>query len=435
MDSSTRELQKIGFAPARGFRDILPQETLIRDQVTEKIVATYRRYGFERIEAPAVEDIRRLRHSDGGENLSLLFEILKRGELSVPPDQALNRDELVDFALRYDLTVPLARYYAQNRNALPQPFKAIHIGPVWRAERPQKFRYRQFVQCDIDTIGVPAPFAEIELINVTAEAMSAVGFTNVTIRINDRRILKGILDCSGVPEALVSKSLIILDKLDKVGLSGVKDLLAEALNDSAVTTKLFHNLEAIAGASERERLNVVRSVVVPGVSGEVIDELGVVLRIAGLLAAKGTQLLFDPFLVRGMGYYTGIVFEMSLPQFPGGSVGGGGRYDQLIGKFSGVDAPACGFSIGFERIIGILLEDARQNGDLPKRVVLFYEPADAPEEVLAAVQLLQASGSPVSMLPKPKNLKAALTRLKAAGFVSFGVFSRDDSVPQLRAIE
>ena len=341
-----------GVAPPKGFRDILPTECSLRDTLLETILKTYRAYGFERIETPAIEDIRRLRHSDGGENLGLMFKILKRGEKLEAPPSGSSIDELVDLGLRYDLTVPLARYYAHNRGGLPPIFKAIQCGPVWRAERPQHGRYRQFVQCDIDIIGGASPYDEVELLSVTSDALSRLGVSGARIRLNDRRLLFAMLSVSGIPDELTGRALIALDKLDKIGLIGVK----EALIADRVPVKAAEDFITLAAEFEKmnglARLDAAKARLSTITDPRVFDDLRTIMT---EVVAPGGEVVFDPFLVRGMGYYTGPVFEIVVDAFQG-SIGGGGRYDSLIGKLSGTQATACGFSIGFERLVLVLSE-------------------------------------------------------------------------------
>ena len=425
-------LKEIGVQPARGFRDLLPQQTALRDRVSASLLETYRSFGFERIEAPALEDIRRLRASEGGENLTLLFEILKRGsefEEALSGTERPSREALVDLALRYDLTVPLCRYFANNRAQLLSPFKAIHMGPVWRAERPQHGRFRQFVQCDIDSIGLPAPLAECELITVTVAALKRIGLSKATVRLNDRRILCGLVLSQGIPEDRLSKTLIILDKLDKIGLDGVEKLLRQELPEVPAVNKLLGALQQITAAEVGQRLQVTERVLGDfPLAGPAFAEMSTILSLQRNLGAYEATIEFDPLLVRGMGYYTGAIFEISLPEFGSGSVAGGGRYDNLIGKFSGTDAPACGFSIGFERILGILEEREAKVQTAPGKLVLFYDKQLNPVDVLVAVEELRGTHATVSMLPQPKNMKHALERLREHGFSEFVVFKPGEAL-------
>src|SRR6185503_8464997 len=312
---------RVGTAPPRGMRDILPSEVELRDAATQQILSVYRGYGFRRIETPALESLKLLAGSEGGENEKLIFKVLRRGE---DLEAAIaSGGELAEHGLRFDLTVPLARYYAENHARLPDPLKAVQIGPVWRAERPQKGRFRQFTQCDIDVLGVASGVVEVELILATSEALDRLGLTNLTVRINDRRILGLVAQHCGFAEDQQAGFFITFDKLDKLGPEGV---LAE-----------------------------LREAGLPAAAVERFESLAWIIRTASGEMPSGARVQFDPTLVRGMGYYTGTIFEMVSPAFPS-SIAGGGRYDRMIGRLLGRDVPACGFSIGFERLITILTE-------------------------------------------------------------------------------
>src|SRR6266850_1176924 len=334
-------------------KDLLPPEVDLRDRAIAMILATYKRYGFRRIETPALENLRLLLGSGGGENEKLIYKVLKRGaKLDAATTQG--EDDLADLGLRFDLTVPLARYYAHNRATLPDPFKAIQIGPVWRAERPQKGRFRQFTQCDIDVLGVSSPVVEIELILATSEALARLGLADLTVRINDRRVLALIARHCGIAEAAQGGFFIIFDKLDKIGPDGVVSELREAGHDGAAVARfeqLLPTLQKGELAFEALRSSVGKE------AGEAFDWLAAIIRTANGDLPAGTRVAFDPTLVRGMGYYTGTIFEISSPAFPS-SIAGGGRYDRMVGNLLGRDVPACGFSIGFERLILILSDRA-----------------------------------------------------------------------------
>ena len=338
--------------PVTGMKDILPEEMKIRNYVQNVIKDTYKAFGFTQIETPCVENISNLTNKQGGENEKLIFKILKRGE-KLNLETAQTDMDVVDNGLRYDLTVPLVRYYSNNANNLPSPFKALQMGSVWRADRPQRGRYRQFMQCDIDILGDPSNLAEIELILATTTTLGKLGFKNFQIRINERRILKAMAAYSGFPEESYDSVFIILDKMDKIGLEGVKEeLIKYEFSEESVNkyVSLFKEIEQQANPIDylAEKLGDYMEDDVKQWMNEIIESVK---------ATKSSdfEIIFDPTLVRGMSYYTGTIFEIAIPEF-GGSCGGGGRYNKMVGKFIGHDVPACGFSIGFERIVLLLME-------------------------------------------------------------------------------
>jgi histidyl-tRNA synthetase len=377
--------------PPRGMRDFLPVEKATRDQLLGKILASYRSFGFQEIETPALENIERLTSSDGGDNESLAFRVLKRGE---ELEQALGQsaDQLSDLGLRYDLTVPLTRFYATNQSKLPKVLKAIQTGPVWRAERPQKGRYRQFVQCDIDIIGDDSFLAEIEILNASLHALASLGISTATIRVNHRELLSKSIQEIGVAAKDHSRAMITIDKLDKIGIDGVCLELKERFNDE-VAGKAKTWLESLSGKQ-----------VVP-------EQLASVF--SGLEALHPGKLRFDPTLVRGMGYYTGIIFEIEHPE-SGSSIGGGGRYDGMVGKWLGEDVAAVGISLGFERVADLVDSKLSEN----KNLVLVFEESDLGAALAAQAQAIEA-GYQVRLEPKPKKLNTLLDSLKLQGFSSF----------------
>ena len=355
--------------PVTGMKDILPEEMEIRDYVIRVIKETYANFGFTSIETPCVENIANLNCKAGGENEKLIFKILKRGE-KLRLEDAKSEEDLVDGGLRYDLTVPLVRYYSNHANELPSPFKALQMGNVWRADRPQRGRYRQFMQCDIDILGEAGNLAEIELILATTTTLGRLGFRDFQIRINDRQILKAMAAHCGFAEEDYDQIFIILDKMDKIGVEGVKEELLGAGYDPAGVAKymdLFKGMEAADNALSylMEQIGAELPDGVQAGFQEIIDSVE---------ATKGDffELVFDPTLVRGMSYYTGTIFEIAMPQF-GGSCGGGGRYDKMVGKFTGNDVPACGFSIGFERIILLLMENGFKVPKEGKKIAYLME--------------------------------------------------------------
>ena len=354
--------------PVTGMKDMMPAEMEIRDYVIGLIKETYKSFGFCSIETPCVEHIENLCSKQGGDNEKLIFKILKRGE-KLKIDQAREEADLVDGGLRYDLTVPLSRYYANHANELPSPFKALQMGNVWRADRPQRGRFRQFMQCDIDILGESSNLAEIELILATTSLLGKLDFQNFTIRINDRRILKAMAAFSGFQEEDYDSVFITLDKMDKIGMDGVAAELKEnGYAEKSVETylELFQEItDDVAGVRLcKEKLEGF-------LAPEAADSLEMIISCVEQEKEAEFRMSFDPTLVRGMSYYTGTIFEISMDEF-GGSVGGGGRYDRMIGKFTGQDPPAVGFSIGFERIVMLLLERGYQvPTSRPKRAFLW----------------------------------------------------------------
>ncbi len=405
-------------------KDILPEEMEIRDYVISVIKETYGKFGFTSIETPCVEAIANLNCKAGGENEKLIFKILKRGE-KLRLEDAKNADELVDGGLRYDLTVPFVRYYSNHANELPSPFKALQMGNVWRADKPQRGRYRQFMQCDIDILGEPSNLAEIELILATTTTLGKLGFRNFQIRINDRQILKVMAAYSGFAEKDYDQVFIILDKMDKIGIDGVKEELLEAGYTEAQTDKylgLFQGMEK----AEEPIVYITETLAdfLPEGLKESFQEI-----IDSVEATKGDffELKFDPTLVRGMSYYTGTIFEVAMPEF-GGSCGGGGRYDKMVGRFTGNDVPACGFSIGFERIILLLLESGFQIPGKGKKVAYLMEkglPADRLCQVIAQAQKERTDGNQVLVVRMNKNKKFQKEQLTAQGYEEFREFYRE----------
>ena len=342
--------------PVTGMKDMMPSEMEVRDYVISLIKDTYKTFGFSSIETPCVEHIENLCSKQGGDNEKLIFKILKRGE-KLKIDEAKEEADLVDGGLRYDLTVPLSRYYANHANELPAPFKALQMGNVWRADRPQRGRFRQFMQCDIDILGEPSNLAEIELILATTTLLGKLDFHNFTIRINDRRFLKAMAAYSGFKEEDYDSVFITLDKMDKIGLDGVAAELKENGYAEESVEKYLELFKEITGDVEGVRMckEKLQGYLAP----EAADGLEMIISCVEQEKEADFRMKFDPTLVRGMSYYTGTIFEISMDEF-GGSVGGGGRYDKMIGKFTGQDTPAVGFSIGFERIVMLLLERGYQ---------------------------------------------------------------------------
>jgi histidyl-tRNA synthetase len=381
--------------PPRGMRDFLPQEKALRDHVLNQILQTYKRYGFQSIETPALEDLERLTSGQGGDNEKLAFRVLKRGEEldRVLPSASDNPDSLADLGLRYDLTVPLTRYYATNHAKLPKVFKAVQTGPVWRAERPQKGRYRQFIQCDIDIIGDKSIAAEAELLIASLAALDEIGLSKARIRINHRELLARNILSLGVAVADSASAMITIDKLDKIAIDGVVKELDEKFGQG-VAAKAQAWLSGI-DASE-----------VPAELKELFELVG---------EAAPDRLVFDPTLVRGMGYYTGSIFEIEHPE-SGSSIGGGGRYDGMVGRWLGADVPAVGISIGFERAVDLVGAFGQNEPGL----VLVYE-AEKLAHALKLQTLAIAEGWVTRLEQRPKNLKLLLETMASQGFTHFSL--------------
>ena len=404
--------------PVKGTRDYLPKETEIRDFLQNIIMETYSSAGFQRITTPIIEDSVNLDKSEGGENLNLIFKILKRGkklESALAGDHPTEK-ELADMGLRYDLTLPLSRYYANNRNELLSPFKVIQMDRVYRAERPQKGRLREFMQCDIDIIGNESRDAEIELILTTTKALNRVGLTDYKVKINDRRILSDIFAYAGFAKEDNEKLAIIFDKQDKIGIDGVKAELEENGFDQTGIDK-FIALFADGSLTLESVANVC--------DASYVTELQRIIDAVTKVSKGAIPVEFCPSLVRGQGYYTGTIFEVEAAGYSG-AVAGGGRYDNLIGKFLNEDIPAVGFSIGFERIFGILME---QNYSIPnrkKKIAVFYD-ADTYAEALIYAEELR-NDYIVSVIARPKKLGKYLNKLEAQGFDGFAVYGQEDGV-------
>ena len=410
--------------PVNGMKDILPYEMEVRDYVTSIIKDTYRSFGFTPIETPAMESIGNLSNKQGGENEKLIFKVMKRGEkLNIP--EAMTEDDVVDFGIRYDLTVPLCRFYSNHANELTSPFKALQIGSVWRADRPQRGRYRQFTQCDIDILGEPSNLAEIELILATTTTLGRIGFKNFEIRINERRILKAMAAYAGFAESDYDSIFITLDKMDKIGLEGVSKELLEAGYPQESIDKyvgLFAALDNVKDVAEG--MNILLEKLGEFLDVEVADWMREIATAVNATKEAEFELVFDPTLVRGMSYYTGTIFEIAIPEF-GGSCGGGGRYDKMIGNFTGQNTPACGFSIGFERIILLLMEQGFKVPGANKKVAYLVEkgyPADKLAEVMAQAKAARANGETVLVVRMNKNKKFQKEQLTNEGYEEFVEF-------------
>ncbi len=383
-------------------RDFLPQDKIKRERLIATVVDSYTARGFQQIETPVLEDLDRLTSGQGGDNEKLVFKVQKRGEEFTQAQEA--GEELADLGLRFDLTVPLTRFYASNHAKLPRVFKAIQTGPVFRAERPQKGRYRQFIQCDIDIIGDDSILAELELLSASLSALAAIGITDATIRVNHRELLRSNIQALGISPSDALSAMITIDKLDKVGIEGVAKELGEKFG------------EAVQKAAQ-DWLSAIDASDVPELLKPIWQGLG----------DQASSLRFDPTLVRGMGYYTGSIFEIEHPE-SGSSIGGGGRYDGMVGKWLGTDAPAVGISLGIERIVD-LIPDQQSSGE---SVVLVLE-ANTEARGLAIQQQLIKSGQQVRLEIRPKNLKALLEQLAESGYQQFAIV--DESVSDLSGLD
>ncbi|MFR2482953.1 MAG: histidine--tRNA ligase, partial [Hungatella sp.] len=396
----------------------------VREYVMNQIRETYGGFGFNSIETPCVEHIENLTSKQGGDNEKLIFKIMKRGD-KLRLDTAETENDLADSGLRYDLTVPLCRYYSNNAATLPAPFKALQMGSVWRADKPQRGRFRQFVQCDIDILGDPTRLAEIELILATTTLLGKVGFKGYHVRINDRNILKGMASYCGFPEESFDQVFIILDKMDKIGMEGARAELLEAGYEKEKIDRylaLFGSVTPDA-AGVRSLGETLKDVMDP----ELAENLAAIMDSVNSIATSQFDIIFDPTLVRGMSYYTGTIYEIQVDGFPG-SVGGGGRYDKMIGKFTGMETPACGFSIGFERIITILMEEGFTVPGSTEKKVFLIEKGVSADVMTAAIQEAmdeRAKGVCVLVSQMNKNKKFQKENLQKEGYTEFKEFYRE----------
>ena len=404
-----------------GMKDIMPKEMEMRDYVIQLIKETYKTFGFHSIETPCVEHIENLSSKQGGENEKLIFKIMKRGE-KLKLNTAESESDLTDSGLRYDLTVPLSRYFACHSGELPVPFKALQMGNVWRADRPQRGRFRQFMQCDIDILGEPSSLAEIDLITATTTLLGKLDFKNFTIRINNRKILKAMAAFCGFEEESYDTVFIILDKMDKIGLDGVRaELLREGFAKESVEKylglfeKVTNDISGILYLKEE-----MGTVLDPDVADDMIH----IINCVNALKSTDFKISFDPTLVRGMSYYTGPIFEIAMDEF-GGSVGGGGRYDEMIGRFTGQNVPACGFSIGFERIVMLLLERNYQVPAKESKKAYLIDKKVSPEQmtdILKCAKKERDQGMQISISMMKKNKKFQKEQLNEEGYTDIQEF-------------
>ena len=426
--------------PVTGMKDILPREMEIRDYAIGLIKETYKNFGFTSVETPAVEHIENLSSNQGGENEKLIFKVLKRGDKLTSAARKLvesagrnqgqeetsDADEesrydvglLTDSGLRYDLTLPLSRYYSNNANDLPSPFKALQMGNVWRADRPQRGRFRQFMQCDIDILGEQSILAEIELILATTTLLGKLDFEKFTIRINDRRILKAMAAYSGFAEADYDTVFIILDKMDKIGIDGVSEELEKEGFSRDSIDKYLNLFRSVEGKNDVSGLRIIADKLGDFLEAEVRESLEEIITSVDATKTAKFEMVFDPTLVRGMSYYTGTIFEVSMPQY-GGSCGGGGRYDKMVGKFLGQDTPACGFSIGFERIIMIMMDEGFKIPSEGKKKAFLIEKGIKGErlaEIISQAQKDRLEGNQVLVVRMNKNKKFQKQQLLEQGY-------------------
>ena len=412
--------------PVTGMKDMLPREMQIRDYVIRLIKETYGTFGFSSIETPCVEHIENLCSKQGGDNEKLIFKVLKRGE-KLNLEAAETENDLADSGLRYDLTLPLSRYYSNNAANLPSPFKALQIGSVWRADRPQKGRYRQFVQCDIDIFGDATSQAEIELVLATTTALKKICPNNqFEVRINDRKILRAMAVYSGFPEEDIEKVFITVDKMDKIGVDGVRAELVENGYSEETADKYLELMGQVTNDADgvRRMGEILSGVLEDGAAENLAEIMDTVMSVSG----GGFGLKFDPTLVRGMGYYTGTIFEVAMEGF-GGSVAGGGRYDKMVGRFTGMDTPACGFSIGFERIVGILMDAGFVVPEKNAREAWMYEKGMGMErlsEILKEAMAARAEGKTVLVTQMNKNKKFQKEQLGKEGYTEFKEFYKEE---------
>ena len=420
--------------PVKGTNDYLPNEVEIRDYLQNEILKVYVANGFEHITTPIIEDIENLDKSDGGENLNLIFKIMKRGDKLEKAVSSLQENpktgtacenEIADMGLRYDLTLPLSRYFANNKDKLTLPMKCIQMDRVYRAERPQKGRLREFVQCDIDIIGSDSRDSEVELILITTKALKAIGMKNFKVKVNDRRLLRAFLMDCGFEESQLDSVCITFDKMDKIGLEGVAAELKEngyAEESVEKYLQLFKEItNDVAGVrSCKEKLEGF-------LPAEAADSLEMIITSVESAKEAEFRMFFDPTLVRGMSYYTGTIFEISMDEF-GGSVGGGGRYDKMIGKFTGQDTPAVGFSIGFERIVMLLMERGYKVPTSKEKKAFLIEknmPQEGMLKVLALAKKERENGRQVMIVNMKKNKKFQKEQLAEQGYTEITECYRD----------
>ena len=409
--------------PVTGMKDILPQEMEIRDYVIQLIKDTYKGYGFVSMETPCIEHITNLCSKQGGDNEKLIFKILKRGE-KLKIEEAQTEDDVVDGGLRYDLTVPLARYYSNYMNELPSPFKALQIGSVWRADRPQRGRYRQFMQCDIDVLGDASYYSEVELILATTTLLGKLGFTGFTVNYNDRKLLKAIAEYAGFKEEDHDQVFIVLDKLDKIGAEKVREELQEIGYEEDNISRFMDLFQTIS--KDIQGIYHCKEVLAGILPEETSTSLAMIYTLVEASKECDFNLVFNPTLVRGQSYYTGTIFEIDMEGMSG-SVAGGGRYDKMIGRFTGQETAAVGFSIGFERIVMLLLESGYQVPTHREKIAILLEKNILETQLVEAfseAKTLRDAGNVVHITTMKKNKKFQKEQLMEQGFIEIREYFR-----------
>ncbi len=420
--------------PPRGMRDILPNEMRLRNTALKTILTNYEKFGFNPIETPVMEALSILLKDKENENTKLLFSVLKRGEELEKAIHSNGSISLTDLGLRYDLTIPLARYYASNRSKLPSVFKSIQIGPVWRAERPQKGRYRQFYQCDIDIIGSDSFYSELELITASAKTIQALGLNNFVIQINDRRLLSALIAFCGFKDEQAGSILISLDKLEKIGGEGVKNELMKNSFNPIKIDQLLGIINIEDPTSRQATLNSMQATLGSFLDSNVIHELNIIISQINAASNNKYKCIFNPALVRGMGYYTGPIFEITYKDYPY-AIAGGGRYNNMIGQFSNADVPACGLSLGFERLIGIMTEENLLAANLVGPIALLYDANINSDMMMTIINKFWSSGEPVSVYKKNKNSLRQRNELLSIGINRYINIYHDGSLSDIKKIE
>jgi histidyl-tRNA synthetase len=417
--------------PARGTRDTLPGEMRLRSEAFSRIINAYQQFGFSEIETPAIENLENLAGANAGENTKLIFAIMKRGDALAKALDKNERDQLADLGLRFDLTLPLARYYAENRAKLPKVFKAIQIGNVWRAERPQKGRYRQFYQCDIDIIGNASFLAEIELLAASTRALVDLGFEGFKLLVNDRRILTALVKSVGISDDLRDSIFIVLDKLDKIGMDKVKqELNGLGLNNETIEQLMDRIIQQDSPRSLKELLPLLEGYIDPSV----VNELEIMINEISDLSKGKFECVFDPTLVRGLGYYTGPVFEVTYKDYPF-SIAGGGRYDTMVGDLVGVDTPACGISIGFDRMMGILEEEKLLKTSSTNATALIYDKKTDPVVLMKITNDFWKKDQSITLYKREKNFGKQLTDFSLSGVTEYYNVNEEGELSELKRIE
>ena len=395
--------------PVKGCLDYLPREMELRGQVIDIILKTYKKNGFLQVKTPVLENLENLTSGDSGDNTKMMFKTIKRGAKLNLEKPNLTEADIAEEGLRYDLTVPLARLFTNNRNDLPIPFKATQLDDSFRAEKPQEGRNRQFTQCDIDIWGEPTVLGEVEIITTVMEAYNKIGLPNVVCRISSRKILTSIIEFVGFAESEVNDVCIIVDKLEKIGVDGVKK---ELENKGFAQNKI----SSLVSALDDIQKNGLKSVAKYGAnSQDAIDMQNLIAAVKPFMPA-GYDIYFDISIVRGQGYYTGAVFEMYCYQSGyRGAIGGGGRYDKMYEKFAGTSLPAVGYGLGLDSVLLVLSKLGKTNIAGNKKLALVYERDDSLETIMQVKNMFKENFD-VSVFPYPKNFKEFMRKIKINGF-------------------